>query len=398
MVVSVRPSGQGRPEMHRGASCCILCWQLMGRHSGTAPFIRRLRRWWLPETTPPRFLLYFVGMGVFVFAGALWAIFSGLPAARNAGLATCIVVLSAAALGITFAVALPDTDRRLRHVRGLRAAAKIMSAFLVICSVTLAAVMIPLIYVDGGLTLLGRIEIQPFTSDAIAMTHQANEMVLDGENPYGQTNVITAMQNFTTVSPTLLRQGAFADAYPGPTGEADRRGPGGSAGQPGRGGPGVRVHPVLPRRVVPAAAPHGRDGPSAAVVLPAVRVSDRCRRHLEGAGAPAPGGGHRQCRHPAGLELSHRRRRGCPVPAVHSAGLDAAEEAVAGRRPHRGRLHLQADGLVLPPVLRGAPAARGGVAPGRTVSGRGGRWSSSRSTRRSSRPTPAPGSPACWHR
>lgn len=191
----------------------------MGRHSGTAPFFGRLRRWWLPETTPPRFLLYFVGMGVFVLAGALWAIFAGIPATRNAGLAICIVALSAAALGITFAVALPDTDRRLRHLRGLRAAAKAMAAFLVVCSLILSAVTIPVIYIDGGLNLLGRVEIQPFTSDAQAMTHQANEMVLDGQNPYGQTNVIKAMQSFTKVSPTLLRRGAFADAYPGPTQE-----------------------------------------------------------------------------------------------------------------------------------------------------------------------------------
>lgn len=204
--------------MHPPAACYMIIGGM--RTEPAAPsFLGRLRRWWLPEATPPRFLLYLVGMGVFVLDGALWAIFAGLPGARNAGLAICIVALSSVALGITFAVTLPDTDRRLQHLRGLRPAAKMVSAFLIICSVTLAGAMMPLIYVDGGFTLPGGIEVQSLTSDAIAITHQANEMVLDGQNPYGKTNVIAAMQGFTRVYPTVLQQGAFADAYPGPTSE-----------------------------------------------------------------------------------------------------------------------------------------------------------------------------------
>lgn len=192
----------------------------MRGESRLLPFLSRLTRWWLPETTPPRLLLYFLATIVFVLAWALWGLFVGVPAARNAGLAICIVALSSTVLAITFAMAMPDTDRRLRnHQRKLLMASKITSAALVVCSVVMAAIMIPWIYVNGDVSVFGQIEVQPSTSDAIAITHQANEILLDGENPYGQTNVIKAMDNFTTVTPTIMRQGAFADAYPSPTQE-----------------------------------------------------------------------------------------------------------------------------------------------------------------------------------
>lgn len=192
----------------------------MRTETRTLSWFGRLRRWWLPEATPPRLLLYFAGTVVLVVAWALWGLFVGAPAARNAALATAIVGFSAAALVMFFFMARPGTDDRLRKRRlGLLAASRAVSAALVVASVVMAAVMIPWIYIDGNVTLFGRVEIQPATSDAIAMTHQANQMVLDGRNPYGHTNVITAMENFTTVTPTILRQGAFADVYPMPTDE-----------------------------------------------------------------------------------------------------------------------------------------------------------------------------------
>lgn len=192
----------------------------MRTETRTPSWFARLRRWWIPETTPPRLLLYFAGTMVLVVAWGLWGLFVGAPAARNAALATAIVGCSAAALAMFFFMAHPGTDDRLRkHHRRLLAASRAVSAALVIASVAMAAIMIPWIYVDGNVTLFGRVEIQSATSDAIAMTHQANEMVLDGRNPYGHTNIITAMENFTTVTPTILRQGAFADAYPMPTDE-----------------------------------------------------------------------------------------------------------------------------------------------------------------------------------
>lgn len=192
--------------MHPAAACYMI--------------IGVMRRWWLPETTPPRILLFFPGTIALVVVWALWGLFVGVPAARNAAVVIGIVGFSAAALAVFFAMARPDTDRRLqRHHRKLLMFSRVVSAALVIASVVMGAVMVPWIYADGNVTLFGEVEIQPATSDAIAITHQANEMVLDGENPYGHTNVITAMENFTTVTPTILRQGAFADAYPMPTDE-----------------------------------------------------------------------------------------------------------------------------------------------------------------------------------
>ncbi len=185
-----------------------------------ASFFGRLGRWWLPETTPPRLLLYFVGTLVFVAGWALWGLFAGVGGARNAPLALCVVGSSATALAIFFLMSRPDTDGMLqRRHRRLLMASRAISAMLVMATVVTAVIMVPWIYTDGNVKLFGRFEFQPATSDALAMTHQANEMVLDGRNPYGHTNVITAMENFTTVTPTILRQGAFADAYPMPTDE-----------------------------------------------------------------------------------------------------------------------------------------------------------------------------------
>ncbi len=192
----------------------------MRKETRTLSWFGRLRLWWLPETTPPRILLYFVGTGMFVIVSALWALFVAFPAARNAGLAVCIVALSAGALALTLMMTMPGTDRRLRnHRRDLLAAVKPLSVILVTCSLIVAVPMVPWIYVEGNVSLFGQVEIPPSASDAIAMTHQANQILLDGENPYGRTNVVTAMEDFTAVAPTILRQGAFADAYPAPTQE-----------------------------------------------------------------------------------------------------------------------------------------------------------------------------------
>jgi uncharacterized membrane protein len=58
-------------------------------------------------------------------------------------------------------------------------------------------------------------------NDATALSHQASENFLQGKNPYAESNIVTAMQEFNVPLNKLtpLRLGAFADSFPYPTNE-----------------------------------------------------------------------------------------------------------------------------------------------------------------------------------
>ena len=178
----------------------------------------RLTQWWLPEATPPRLLLFFVATAVFVLAAILAGLFVKYPSMHNAAVALCIIVLYLIIFGATFAMARPDMDRKLqKHRRKLLIASKILAVLLTAGSIGMAVIMIPWISTNGNVSAFGKIEVHPATSDAIVITRQANRIILDGENPYGRTNIVKAMQEYGTVAPTVLRQGDFANIYPYPS-------------------------------------------------------------------------------------------------------------------------------------------------------------------------------------
>jgi hypothetical protein len=58
-------------------------------------------------------------------------------------------------------------------------------------------------------------------NDATALTHQATENLLDGKNPYANSNVVTALLRFNNYSDrvTPLREGRFSDSFPYPSSE-----------------------------------------------------------------------------------------------------------------------------------------------------------------------------------
>ena len=177
-----------------------------------------LTQWWLPETTPPRLLLFFVATAIFVLASILAGLFVKYSSMHNAAVALCIIALYLIVFAATLAMAKPDTDRKLqKHRDKLLIAAKILAALLTAGSIGMAAIMIPWLSINGNVSAFGKIEVHPATSDAIVITRQANRILLDGENPYGHTNIIKAMQEYGTVEPTVLRRGDFADIYPYPS-------------------------------------------------------------------------------------------------------------------------------------------------------------------------------------
>jgi hypothetical protein len=58
-------------------------------------------------------------------------------------------------------------------------------------------------------------------NDATALTHQATDNLLDGKNPYANSNVVTALLRFNNYSDrvTPLREGRFSDSFPYPSNE-----------------------------------------------------------------------------------------------------------------------------------------------------------------------------------
>jgi hypothetical protein len=179
-----------------------------------------LTRWWLPEATPARLLLFFIVTAVFVLASILWGLFVKYPSMHNVGVALCIVALYSIVFATTFAMAKPDMDRKLqKHRRKLLTVSKIIAVMLAVGSIGTAIVMIPWLYTNGNVSVFGRIQIPPATSDDIVITRQANQLLLDGKDPYGHTNIIKAMKDYKTVAPTPLQQGDFEDIYPTPSEE-----------------------------------------------------------------------------------------------------------------------------------------------------------------------------------
>jgi hypothetical protein len=174
-----------------------------------------------PDDSPPRLLLFFIATAVFGLASLIAGLFNNNTAGlHNAAVAICFIALFLLSFAVVFFIATPGTDRRLRpHVKKLLASAKVISIFSILFLVGASIIMIPWLFSYGGNTLFGKLEIPPVTSDHIAITHQANEALLNGENPYTSTNIIAAMEQFPGINPTPLKQGAFTDVYPHPSEE-----------------------------------------------------------------------------------------------------------------------------------------------------------------------------------
>ncbi|AKG53880.1 hypothetical protein DGWBC_1228 [Dehalogenimonas sp. WBC-2] len=68
-------------------------------------------------------------------------------------------------------------------------------------------------------SLFSSLETQPRYSDGAALTFQATESIINGENPYAQSNVVTAMNQFDGpfINLTPLQEGRFSEVFPYPS-------------------------------------------------------------------------------------------------------------------------------------------------------------------------------------
>jgi hypothetical protein len=131
---------------------------------------------------------------------------------------------------ILFVIAMPGADRFLSRQMGrLKHGALVIFAILLLVGLGEILVM-PL--VDLEPLLSDRLEEKPARllvslervfayNDATALTHQATENFIDGNNPYATANIITAIQQFNGSydKVTPLRLGRFVEVFPYPSPE-----------------------------------------------------------------------------------------------------------------------------------------------------------------------------------
>ncbi len=176
----------------------------------------------------PRILLFFIAVLIKLLASALSAI--GFVWNNSALLLTGTAIWLIW-FAILFMIATPQTDRLLQNkMHWLKPAA--ITIFTVLIALGLILLIILTSYGLGVFQVdrLGEKQEQLITAfenvfaynDATALCHQATENLIEGDNPYANANVVSAMQQFggSYDKSTPLREGRFAEVFPYPTPQA----------------------------------------------------------------------------------------------------------------------------------------------------------------------------------
>ncbi len=178
--------------------------------------------------TTPRLMLFFIAIVFKLLASALSAV--GFVWQNSAFMIIGTVVWFIWFITL-FLIVIPQTDQWLKkQMRWLKPAALSIAAILV----TLGALLLIIIPCFGlevlGIDKLGEKPEQLMESfgnvfaynDATALCHQATANLLEGNNPYAEANVVSAMQQYNGHYDKLtpLREGGFADVFPYPSAEA----------------------------------------------------------------------------------------------------------------------------------------------------------------------------------
>ena len=178
----------------------------------------------LQNRASPRLLLFFIVIIIKLIASALSAIGFVL---HNGVIMITGTVAWLGCFVTLFMVAVPAADRLLqKYSRFLK-----NTALTIVIVILTAGILLTLIMVTVGLTSVQAdnpegIWSQIFVSfdnvfkynDATALSHQAAENVLNGKNPYAESNVITAMLEYDGAIDkiTPLREGRLIDIFPYP--------------------------------------------------------------------------------------------------------------------------------------------------------------------------------------
>jgi hypothetical protein len=170
---------------------------------------------------PPRVWLFFIAIALNLAGSALAGLthFLGIPWLVLASTIFWIIWFAC-----IFAIAIPATDQKLNGVlRWLKPAAGTIIAMLALFAIV-EAIGLAVIYVNPGGGIANSATAQSVKhsfepADAMALTQQATQNLLDGKNPYTSANIITALDvspdAFDKVTP--LYKGSFSQAFPYPT-------------------------------------------------------------------------------------------------------------------------------------------------------------------------------------
>jgi hypothetical protein len=172
----------------------------------------------------PRILLFFIAIVIKLAAAALAAIGFVLdsPALMISGVFVWLVWFA-----VLLLIAVPKADQFLKNqMHWLKPAALVIFIVLVLLGASLFVIVsvvksepAQIDQADGDaeqvLTSFDRIFAY---NDATALCHQATNNLLDGQNPYAEANVVTAMIEFNGSIDKLtpLREGSFAQVFPYP--------------------------------------------------------------------------------------------------------------------------------------------------------------------------------------
>jgi hypothetical protein len=198
--------------------------QALDTKNNAVPWIKRKFPVFTNINPPPRIMLFFITILINLIASAL----SGIGFVLNSPI---LLILGTIVWLVWFAllllVAVPAADRFLKsHMRWLKPTAITIFIALFLTGlvelITISAIGFDSLDIDR----LGEDISQVLTSlddtfaytDATALCHQATENFLDGNNPYAEANIVSAMTRFNIPIDKLtpLRQGGFAEVFPYP--------------------------------------------------------------------------------------------------------------------------------------------------------------------------------------
>jgi hypothetical protein len=201
------------------------------------------------RTGPPnRVWLFFIAICVNLVGSAL----AGLTHSLNAPwLALPATLVWIAWFTILFAIAVPATDKKLDRIMWLKPLAKTIIA--VLGAVTaLAVIGVAVIFIlaqagnDSQVVKSVKHAFEP--ADAMALTQQSANNLLDGKNPYTSSNIITALGAspgaFDKMTP--LFTGSFSADFPYPTSDQLRMLWEKAVTSPGQVPPEIETHQSYP--------------------------------------------------------------------------------------------------------------------------------------------------------
>jgi len=188
---------------------------MMGALVGALP-ISKMRD--AMEAVPPRLTLLFFAMPFQLVAEPLYWLYGR---EGNVAVIALCMALWFAWFALVFLMAVPPVDRwLLPRLRQLKRGVVVITVVLAVVGM---AELVGMYLLETGTVRGTRLtdEVTGYFryNDATAMSHQASETLLEGENPYTEANIIAALEKHPAATVTPLRQGDFAEVFPRPSQE-----------------------------------------------------------------------------------------------------------------------------------------------------------------------------------